>query len=67
MYIYIYMMSSFPIRDKQHSKILACNANPKFIDCVLENNCSHMKNMCIYEKLFSKTRQVPFHKMSLQC
>ena len=32
------MKSTFPKRDKCHTKMWPCNANAKFIGCVLENS-----------------------------
>ena len=43
MWLYVYMKNSFPKRIKRHSKIKwACNANAKFIDCVLEKSFSQV-------------------------
>ena len=39
--IYVQIKSSFPKRDKRHSKHWACNGNAKFIDCVLEKSFSY--------------------------
>ena len=56
------MKSSFPKRDKRHSKKWACKAVTKFIDFVLGKIFSHFsKYICVYvyvhihEALFSKT------------
>ena len=45
--------SSFPKRDKRHSKKCFWNdANAKFINCILEKSSSYM-DIHIYEELFS--------------
>ena len=45
------MKWSFPKCNKRPSKILACNANEKFIDCVLEKRFAHM-NLCVYMYMY---------------
>ena len=60
-YVYGHMKSSFPKRDKRHSKKWVYIANANFVDCILEKSSSYIythTQMCIplYEELFSKTR-----------
>ena len=49
--ISIHVQSSFPKHDKHHSKKWACNANSKFIDCVLEKSSSYLLISSLYTYL----------------
>ena len=54
-YMLLYMKSSFPEHNKHYFKKRkwTCNANTKFVDCVLEKSFIHMY-ICTYVLIFIK-------------
>ena len=63
------MKSSFPKRDERHSKKKwAYDTNAMFIDCVYENNCSHMNEyMHIYLYIFLNSSFAKHYLRHWQC